>query len=197
MRYLLAFTVALAGQTLLAAPAVNIASLPPWSLADTEVSTNAPFATGPDILREFRFSLDLDATPSNAVTVAFGRDVNTNGVLDLDEECLSVGWAAGRWVACPGFGVADLWQSPGFAVAAATGAGRKRFEWCELVRDGGGRRLQAKENGRSLSFPRTEIPAWMWDGEWNMVRLTVRGVDAADGRLWAKVSVLGTVIRIR
>ena len=59
--------------------AVEVGGLPAWELADTEVSTNVPFAFPPVAARHFLLSLELAGTPSNNVQVAFGRDANTNG----------------------------------------------------------------------------------------------------------------------
>ena len=48
---------------------VTVESLPQSEYADTEVSTNIPFAVSFDTMSRVNFSLSLDASPSNSVEV--------------------------------------------------------------------------------------------------------------------------------
>ena len=77
--------------------AVEIGGLPEWEFADTEVSTNVPLSCAKENARHLLVSLELAGTPSNNVEVAFGRDVNTNGVLEVGEIGMTVGWDCGEW----------------------------------------------------------------------------------------------------
>ena len=70
--------------------------LPPVDWADTETVTNCPL---PAVVRQngtLAFTLCCRATPTNDVEVAFGRDADANGVLDLEEIGISVGWRRGE-----------------------------------------------------------------------------------------------------
>lgn len=68
------------------------AELPPAVHADTETVTNVPFAVALDAAGRLSFDLVCRATPSNNVEVAFGRDADGNGRLDVGEEGCLVGW---------------------------------------------------------------------------------------------------------
>ena len=75
--------------------AVEVGGLPAWEFADTEVSTNVPFAFPQVNVKHFFLSMELAGTPSNNVQVAFGRDANTNGVLEVEEAGFAIGWDCG------------------------------------------------------------------------------------------------------
>ena len=77
--------------------AVEVGGLPAWEFADTEVSTNVPFAFPQVNVKHFFLSMELAGTPSNNVQVAFGRDANTNGVLEVEEAGFAIGWDCGEW----------------------------------------------------------------------------------------------------
>ena len=79
---------------MLSSPALT---LPPAQYADTETSTNMPFAIGSSGAGRFMLSLSCIATPSNNVEAAFGRDTNLDGVLDLGEITFTVGWDCGAF----------------------------------------------------------------------------------------------------
>ena len=82
---------------LVAAGAPSRAALPPAVHADTKTVTNVPFATALDVAGRLSFGLVCRATPSNNVEVAFGRDADGNGRLDVGEEGCLVGWDCGAW----------------------------------------------------------------------------------------------------
>ncbi|MBR3085068.1 MAG: hypothetical protein IKH04_01560, partial [Kiritimatiellae bacterium] len=65
--------------------------------ADSEVSTNVILNAVRTDVREVKLHLQLEGTPANDLEVAFGRDVNTNGVLDVSEMETVYGWRAGRY----------------------------------------------------------------------------------------------------
>lgn len=91
----------LLAQTLLSAGAAlasPFAQLPSSSFPDTEVSTNVPFLFRRDHAGRFNFALDFNATPSNNVEVAFGSDLDADGVLQPRETALSFAWDCGQWI---------------------------------------------------------------------------------------------------
>ena len=59
-----------------AAFGVAVESLPQFEYADTEVSTNIPFAVSFDAMSRMNFSISLDASPSNCVEVSIGEDAD-------------------------------------------------------------------------------------------------------------------------
>ena len=95
----------------LALPPVSL-SLPPVAFADTETTTNALLVAWRDEVREFTFSLDCLGGPEDNVQISFGTDSNTNGMLDLAECELMVGWDSGSWFGGQGTGMAKYMCSP-------------------------------------------------------------------------------------
>ena len=77
--------------------AADVGQLPASEFADTEVSTNFTFAVGERCNRRLVFSLELQASPTNNVEVAIGRDADEDGLLSLDEAALTVGYDCGEW----------------------------------------------------------------------------------------------------
>ena len=82
---------------LFAALNVTVVELPPCDYADTEVSTNFPFAVDFNTMSRFEFSLALDASPSNAVEVAIGTDADSDGNLSVEESAYAFGYDCGTW----------------------------------------------------------------------------------------------------
>ena len=78
-------------------PPVRPVLPPPSPYADTESVTNVAFNAGIAGDNFFALTLELDASPSNNVEVAFGHDANGNGALDDSEADLAVGWDCGEW----------------------------------------------------------------------------------------------------
>jgi len=74
-----------------------VSALPLSEFADTEVSTNFPFAVNESGGRRLVFSLGLDATTTNNVEIAIGHDADEDGLLSLDETALAVGYDCGEW----------------------------------------------------------------------------------------------------
>ena len=74
-----------------------VPEMPDAEWDDTEVVTNAALPAVRADSRVFAFTLELDATASNNVEVAFGRDADHDGVLSRAEADLLVGWDCGEW----------------------------------------------------------------------------------------------------
>jgi len=64
---------------------------------DTEVSTNCVLHKSRIDARTFDVHFQFEGTPTNNLEVAFGRDSNTNGVLDVQEIDTVYGWRGGRY----------------------------------------------------------------------------------------------------
>ena len=76
---------------------VTVETLPQSEYADTEVSTNIPFAVSFDTMSRVNFALSLDASPSNSVEVSIGEDANADGNLSPEEAVYTFGFDCGRW----------------------------------------------------------------------------------------------------
>ena len=74
-----------------------VESLPAPTFADTEVSTNIPFAVSFDTMSRMNFSISLEASPSNSVEVSIGEDTNGDGNLSPEEAAYAFGFDCGRW----------------------------------------------------------------------------------------------------
>ena len=79
MRSLLTILVAAAGMQA-SAWTVSVPTMPVSPFADTEVSTNIPINKAD--ISYFDLNFRFDGTPTNNLELAFGTDVNTNGVLE-------------------------------------------------------------------------------------------------------------------
>ena len=183
---------------------IEIEGLPEWELADSEVSTNMPLLCAKENARHLLVSLELAGTPSNNVEVAFGRDTNTNGVLEVGEIGLAVGWDCGRWR------LRVMREEPGASgdkpgvscdewTAEPLTANRvKQLDLDVTVSQTKAKRLEAYENGEALDWvaPQHALEEF-FDVSWDTLKLTVRGVDRTDGSLRANLLVAGTAIRIR
>lgn len=77
--------------------AVIIFSLPSPQYIDTEVVTNMPICVWQEGICKFVYTLFFNATPSNNVEMAFGRDADKDGLLSEDEIGMIVGWDCGEW----------------------------------------------------------------------------------------------------
>ena len=71
--------------------------LPPSDYADTEVSTNVPFAVNANLTDMMSIALDFDATPSNSVEIAIGHDADGDGNLSPEESAVVFGYDCGTW----------------------------------------------------------------------------------------------------
>ena len=68
---------------------------PPSEFVDAESSVNVPLPTTEG--RHINLTLAFDPSPSNAVQVAFGRDLNGSETLEPEETDLIVGCDCGAW----------------------------------------------------------------------------------------------------
>ena len=175
--------------------AVVPAALPPAVHADTETVTNVPFAVALDAAGRLSFDLVCRATPSNNVEVAFGRDADGNGRLDVGEEGCLVGWDCGAWFVREG---AD--GEPLAAVPEQSPTGDVRtLSWRLWVgADGTPSRLDARADGDAVFGALADAPpAWLHSPSWDVVRLTGRGIDAPLESFSVAVTPDGTMFFVR
>ena len=169
-----------------------LGGMPRCAYADTEAATNVPFAFGPQGARNFRFELSLAGTPSNNVQLAFGRDANSDGVLAADETGMTFAWDCGGWRIVNGETGETLLS------AAATTNCAKALEWDLLLRRGRSQRLAVFENGVPVFAELADVPErWFHSSGWDMLRLTVRGVDAPQEDVRVGMEISGYTIRMR
>ena len=173
---------------------INVPTQPVSPYADTEVSTNIVIHPSRTDVRDVKLHLQLDGTAYNDLEVGFGCDVNTNGVLDVEEIETVYGWRGGRYFientrnwerieAEAAYnaqrGVVDihLTHSPDFAPKsfAATCGGEAAF----------------------AALSTTPPPAWLFRNNWNMVRVVRRGAGTPSEWVRCEVGYNSFSIRLR
>lgn len=171
---------------------VGLGRLPECGYADTETSTNVPFAFVRSGVKNFQFDMDLSATPSNNVELAFGRDADGDGVLSAGEADMAVGWDCGAWR------IVNATNGEALVSAPATTNAAKSLKWDLRVRRGRPVRLAMAENGQAIFAGYAQSPEpWFYTPGWNMLRLTVRGVDAAQESALVRLNIVGYTINLR
>ena len=147
-------------------------SLPPVVHVDTEVMTNVVISSWQRGAAKFAFSLSCIATPSNNVEAAFGEDVNANGVLEPEETDVVVGWSRGNWF------VQNGGDGERFSMAPTSMENVKTLAWAyRLTAAPTPVRLSVMVDGTAaFSTLAEESPEWLHRREWNLMRLTGRGL---------------------
>lgn len=97
MRLALTFLAFAFSASALAGAWVVVPSLPEPARPDAEVETNVVFLTEAVADNKWMLTIERDAAVSNSVEVVFGRDVDEDGVLGVEEGELCVGWDCGEW----------------------------------------------------------------------------------------------------
>ncbi len=169
--------------------AVN--AMPETAHDDTEVVTNHSFTAIRSDSRVFSFTLELDATPSNNVEVAFGRDADGDGALSRFEATMRVGWDCGVWeiVDCA---TGDVFSEPG-------SPGPVSLSWMLIFSSAGvPKSLTTSVSGTGVFAALAEHPPqFLFSKDWNMVRVTCRGIESPHPSLSGSFANHPFVIRLR
>ncbi len=151
---------------------VRLPSLSRPAFVDTESVTNAPLGRALETSRFLRVRIELTATPSNNVEVAFGTEEGSE--LPFGSEAFAVGWDCGAWfIASPTNRIEG---------ATCTNAAPRSLSFEVRVAEDGTPRVWTVANiggGALTNFPAVP-PEWSFSRDWTTVRLAVRGVDARD-----------------
>ena len=156
--------------------------------ACTNVALSALSASG-----VLSFSLSFAPGPSNNVEVVFGGDIDGDGILSPDERRMEAGWDRGAWFMRGAEGE-TLVQS-----AQPSEGVTRDFKWALRLR--GGRvpsRLSATVDGTPLFSEVASVPpTWLYEPDWNIACVIVRGtgIDGELGRV--KAAIDGTVLKLR
>lgn len=174
MRNIIRVFVVLCVAPVWALPPVNIA-LPLVAHADTEVVTNVVISSWQRGAAKFTFSLSCLATQTNNVEAAFGKDANANCELEPEETDLVVGWNRGTWFVQNGV------DGEKFAVASISSNEVKTLVWSyRLTAARMPARLEVMADGVGVFSALTvESPTWLHNRDWDLMRLTGRGLDAS------------------
>jgi len=183
---------------LLSIPLSALASvLPQLPSNDTpvaEVSACHPLGQSRTDLRELAFRLEFVGTASNNVEVAFGCDLDGNGELESHETRIVVGWECGRYF------VENFRTGLRTEAVGATNTIRRTLAWGYSFRDDARtlRSFSVEAESRAV-FPglAANPPDWIYDREWDLMRLVARGTDVQDECFSVKTTGIGTIISVR
>ena len=182
-----------------AAATLDVPRLPSPVFADREVSGDATLPTGiQDDLRRFRLELSFDATPTNNVQVAFGRDAEPlDGALAAEETAFIIGWDSGEWFLRP----AGLKER--FVHAPADGQTPRQRNLRAAIRvntQGTPTAVEFSDDAGAFAFeglPPAPPPLWLAPDNWNLLRVTVRGAAIADEDVRVRFLPDGATIILR
>ena len=152
---------------------IVVPPLPVSPYADTEVSTNVVFNTTRFDVKKFELNFQLECSSSNCIQVAFGRDADCDGMLSFTETDVVYGWRNGRYFVEDVKGACRYEEnisplekvSHNFSISIQT---TKEYQ---------PKAFSAMVGATSVFMSLTEtVPAWLYRPEWNLMRITRRGV---------------------
>ena len=180
---LLFFSLSLAAR----AGEVALPEVPAARFADTESVTNAALpARAMASARLVRCTVELAASASNCVEVAFGKDSDGDGALAGDEIAMRLGWDSGAWFLEGG--------TNRFEAAVAEPPTPSRLELSLRVDERGA--PVAGSCGAFTNLP-APPPAWLFSREWDVVRLSVRGFGSRDESVSVRLDADASVMILR
>ena len=154
------------------AKTIRIPPLPVSPYADTEISTNASFNSSQNNVTDFEFKFLLLCSSSNSIQVAFGKDIDSDGILSLDETSALYQWRN----EC--FCIEDV--KTGVRYEEKINSLPCEVQNCD-IKIALSRNFHIKsfsaEIGNDSCFKNlsTNIPSWLFDRNWNLMRITRRG----------------------
>ena len=192
-------SLALIGEVLLlplfaSAKTFTIPPLPVSLYTDTEISTNIAFNASRIDTKRFELNFLFECGLSNSFQVALGRDADEDGVLSFSETDTIFGWRNGRYI------IEDTKHSC-------------RYEECATVSTQGAHSLSIKMRMTSDYKPKeflaragsvqlfadfeNDVPAWLYRPEWNLMRVTRRGVSVPAEWLDCRIEYLYFYMTVR
>ena len=191
MNFVVAFIFALFSAFAFASARIEVPTLPLGEYADTEVSTNVAFRASRRGVKSLDVRIEYTGSESNCVEVAFGRDADGNGDLSAEEMRLLLGWRGGRRF------VEDVASDDRVYEDAEPASGR-RFLALSVTTDGDLVPRTAAftcESGPCFTSLAADVPRFLCDSSWNLVKVVRRGTSAADE--WCAVESSGPKFELR
>lgn len=148
---------------------------------DPEASTNVAFNASRNDTRRFGVTLEHAGSVSNCVDVAFGRDADGDGDLAPEESDLVLGWSGGVWA------LEDVASDCRYEESAVDTSAVRRITF-SVATDGDLVPVRAgitNETGACFTELAAESPRWFFRPEWNLMKVTRRGLDTEDS--WCRV----------
>ena len=152
---------------------IVVPPLPVTPYADTEVSTNVVFNTTRFDVKKFELNFQLECSSSNCIQVAFGRDADCDGMLSFTETDVVYGWRNGRYFVEDVKGACRYEENISPLVMEA-----HNFAVCiQTTKEYQPKAFSAMAGSTSVfSSLAKALPAWLYRPEWNLMRITRRGV---------------------
>ena len=177
--------------TAFASSRIEVPTLPSGEYADTEVSTNVAFRASRRGVKSLDVRIEYAGSESNCVEMAFGRDADGNGDLSAEEMRLLLGWRGGRRF------VEDVASDDRVYEDAEPASGR-RFLALSVTTDGDlvpRKTAFTCESGPCFTSLAADVPRFLCDSSWNLVKVVRRGASAADE--WCAVENSGPRFELR
>ena len=152
---------------------VEVTPVPmPQDIVTEVVATNFAFNVDCDSLRGIELRFLLDGCASNCLQVAFGRDADGNGVLDVEEMETLYGWRNGRYFAeSVRDGVRVEEAAANFLMSRSFVVNLEMKKGVELHAFSA-----TNETGAAiLTNLSATAQGWLYNSDWNMMRVTRRG----------------------
>ena len=184
----LAIVLSLASSTF-AFTKIKVSTLPQSEWADTEVMTNV--AINLSNSRTFSWRLEMDASPSNNVLIALGKDTNDDGELTPSEWETTFGWDCGAWFI--------RYEPTGWTRTIAANADHHTLDCA----------LRVNKNDQPSTFTFTvdgrilleltaaDMPAELFDRTWNRLAVMRRGLDSTNERATLCIEPNGFIFRLQ
>ena len=194
MKFGAAMLVILLAFSAFAGTRVAVSSLPISQFADTEVFTNIVLHGRRTDTWKVDLHIQLAGTSTNDLEVAFGRDVNTNGVLEVEEIETMYGWRGGRYF---------IENVPAWERIEEEAATNALCGVCDIHLDNNSsvfpRRFAATCGGVAAfgGLATTPSPAWLFRREWDMVRVVRRGAGISSEWVRCDIEYQSLSIRLR
>lgn len=191
----LAAMLAFASVAVFAVSGKEMRRLPAPEFADTEVTAHHRLDQTGGGVRTLDFWLSFDGTPSNNVEVAFGTDADADGRLAPQETDVVIGWECGRYFV-ERFRTGERVEEDG----VGTNGIARTLDWHYRV---GKDKVEFKaftvtnETGVAFADLSVARPEWLYGRDWNLMRMTARGVDVQNERFFVDIQFKGFVMTLR
>ena len=161
----------------LPAMAVSVPMLPESGFLDAEISTNVAFNATRSDARSFGVSMAFMGTESNCVQVAFGHDADGDGNLEAVETGFVLGWRGGAYF------IEDAAGKNRITELAASGVHVDRRFVLSAKLNAHSVPVQvsvSNECGACFAVLSENVPSWIFNRNWNLMKVTRRGVEATS-----------------
>ena len=167
-----------------------LSPLPTPEFADTEVTACHSLDQAMPSVCGLNLELAFWGTSSNNVEIVFGRDDDGDANLSFGESDVRVGWDCGRYF------IERIPTGERFEeLSAETNGADRILRWDCALRHRVMRGLAvSNEVGPAFATVTAAPPSWLYDANWDTLRLTARGPEATGERFDVEVSSKGVVI---